>query len=783
MGTTVPLLSVAQVEGEPAVAQQSATETRQYNLASGSLDAVLNRFALQASLELSVSAELTQGKTSNGLNGRYSVTDGLQTILAGSGLVMRFTGDNSVTIESASRDGVLTLPPVTVSANQLGEITEGSNSYTPGTIATATRLVLTPRETPQSISVVTRQEMNDFNLMSIDKVMERTPGVSIVTQDSERTIYYVRGFAINTFQYDGIPMERNSGYSAGHALSDMAIYDRAEVLKGATGLLTGTGDPGATINLIRKKPTHELQGEVLAGTGRWNNYRAQVDVGGPLTSNVRGRFVTAYQQKESYLEGHERETTVFYGIIEADLTPTTLLTVGADYQDNEPTRSSWGGIPLYNTLGEFNNIRTSFNNGATWSHWDQYTRSAFVTLEQYFDNEWVAKLQVNHQINGYDAALASAAAGNPDPATGSGVRLFGPTRYDGETKSDALELYASGAFSLLGRSHELVLGLSSTRRHWDNSLDLRPLPYDQSVPDFYNWSGDAVYPDSWRNRPSNETTDQNGVYVTSRFNVRDDLKLITGMRVVNFERETLTESGLVVPYLGAVYDFNDNHSLYASYTTIFNPQTARDEDGNSLDPLDGKNYETGIKSSFFDDRLNASMALFQLDQNNFPQLTGGMTPMGQSAYRGIDGVRTRGYELEVSGELRPGWDLHAGYSRKVARQDGDKVATLTPEGQFTLSTKYALGGAWNRMTVGGGLRWQDETWSDAAHPVSGTVVHSVDSYLLVDAMASYRFTDQLLGQLNVTNLLDEEYYTIFDAYSTYTWGEPRNINLTLRYMF
>ena len=140
-------------------------------------------------------------------------------------------------------------------ANQLGTVTEGTGSYTPGTIATATRLVLTPRETPQSISVVTRQAMDDFNMKSIDDVMRYTPGITVATYDSERTAYYSRGFAIQNFQYDGIPILQDAQYSSGHTLTDTVMYDRVEILKGATGLLTGAGGPGGTINMVRKKPT------------------------------------------------------------------------------------------------------------------------------------------------------------------------------------------------------------------------------------------------------------------------------------------------------------------------------------------------------------------------------------------------------------------------------------------------------------------------------------------------------------------------------------------------
>ena len=183
--------------------------------------------------------------------------------------------------------------------------------------------------------------MNDFALNSIDDVMRHTPGVSVVTYDSERTEYYARGFAIQNFQYDGIPMRRDSAYSAGNTLSDMAIYDRIEVLKGATGLRTGSGDPGATINLIRKKPTRLFQGHAQLGIGSWDNYRSELDASGALNEagTLRGRAVAAYQDKHSYSDDYKRRSSVFYGVIEADLAPSTLLTLGADSQNNVPKLS------------------------------------------------------------------------------------------------------------------------------------------------------------------------------------------------------------------------------------------------------------------------------------------------------------------------------------------------------------------------------------------------------------------------------------------------------------
>jgi len=777
------------IESPLIQAAPASTIKQAFSIPSGTLDSALVLFGQQSGVLVSVSGDLSQGKQTRGLQGSYPVEQALGLLLQGSGLVAVPQSGGSYIITLQTINGAVSLPSVTVTANQLGEITEGSGTYTPGAIATATRLVLTPRETPQSISVITRDEMDDFQLTNIDKVMEHTPGISILTYDSERTVYYARGFAINNFQYDGIPMERNAGYSAGNTLSDMATYDRVEVLKGATGLLTGSGDPGATINLIRKKPTRDFQGHISLGAGSWNSYRTEIDLSGPLNSEgtVRGRAVASYQDQESHMDDYRRKTPVFFGSIEADITPSTLLTVGADYQDNKPTRSTWGGIPIYDTEGNFNERSRSFNNGASWSSWEQYTRTAFATLEHYFDNDWVVKLQLNHQINGYDAPLGAVGGGNPNPIDGSGTRMW-VGRYVGKTRANAADFYASGPFEFLKREHELVVGGGLSERRWTNNGDGPNVGYPTNVGNYYEWNGQVPEPDwndpnAWHGQ-NDETTREKGLYTTARWNLHDDLKLITGARLSNYKREAMQESGVLTPYLGLVYDLNDTYSVYTSYTSIFKPQSRRDESGNTLDPLEGTNIELGLKGAFFGNRLNASAAVFQLEQDNFAEATGALTPDGGVAYRAINGVKTKGYELEVSGQLNDYWNLHAGYSNSVSRQQGNKVSTLAPANQVNLFATYKPWGQNSKLTLGGGARWQDKTWGDVYNPaVGGMVKHTVDDYWVVDAMASYRFSDQLTGSLNISNVFDEKYYTIFSAYSTYTWGEPRRTMLTMKYAF
>ncbi|TBV15008.1 TonB-dependent siderophore receptor [Stutzerimonas kirkiae] len=758
------------------------SQQQDFNIQAGALGDALNRFGQQAGILLSYPASLTDGRRSPGLQGQYGVDEGLARLLSGTGLqaVRQANGGYALALVEA-----LSLEATQISSRALSgrAVTEGTGSYTAtGGSNTATRLGLTPRETPQSITVVTRQHMDDFGLNGLDDVMRHTPGITVVPYDSERTTYYSRGFTIDSFQYDGIPTTRDTRYSSGDTLSDSAIYDHIEVLKGASGLMTGMGDPGGTINLIRKKPTREFHGHITAGAGSWDNYRTEVDLGGSLTEsgNIRGRAVVAYQDKHSYLDHYERKTKVYYGVLELDLSPDTLLTLGANYMNSSPKGSSWGGTPLFDSNGNFNDTSRSFNTGAKWSSWEQYSRSVFATLEHNFAGGWAAKINLTNQVNGYDAPLAAAAGGQPNPATGLGA-ILSLGKFDGEIKQNAIDAYVKGPFSLMGREHEVVIGATASRREW-KTKDYYPA-YDSAVEDFYNWNGDIAKPDWGPAYLTEEVTRELGGYITGRFNLRDDLKLILGSRVADYRGENTTETGIWVPYAGVVYDLNKIFSLYASYTSIFKPQTRMDEQGKTLEPLDGDSYEVGIKGEFFDGRLNGSLAYFEVTQDNYAILSGSRTPGGSSAYTAVQGVKTKGYEAELSGELLPGWQAQMGYTHKTARRNGVKVATWEPEDQFSLYTTYRLPARLSPVTVGGGARWQGKSWNTLTNPVRGTREELTQgAFWLLDLMARYQISENLSASLNVNNLLDKKYYYNSEI-NSYTWGEPRSVSISSRWDF
>ncbi|MBB3101714.1 TonB-dependent siderophore receptor [Azomonas macrocytogenes] len=765
---------------------QAADATYDFALPAAPLANTLIRIGQQSGQQvLFIPADVDSSQAAP-VQGRLSASQAIQQALRGTGLTLHITSNGALSIQPSAPTesaGTMSLDAMTVVDNQLGTITENTKSYTPGVIASATKLVLTPRETPQTVTVITRQHMDDFNLTSIDKVMQHTPGITVTSRDSERSEYYARGFGITNFQYDGIPIQRQAQYSSGNTMSDMIAYDRIEIIKGASGITTGSGGPGATLNLVRKKPTHEFSGHATAEAGRWDNYRTEWDMGGPLneSATIRGRAVGAFQDRHSFQDHYKTQTKAYYGILEVDLSPSTMLTFGADYNKSIPTGSSWGGVPIFDAEGNDVHTSRSFNPGASWSAWKQFSRSFFTQLDHYFDNGWVNRTYYTYQTNGYDAQLGSVGLWSPEDNT------LDAARYRGKTRSQALEIYASGPFELFGRQHELVVGASAYRNHWQgNDFRYRSIPVENQS--FYDWTGDIRRPD-WGSpvRDNDQLTLQRAVYSTAHFKPTDNLAFTLGARVTNYRLSRnvyAKKTGEVTPFAGVVYDLNDNFSLYASYTSIFLPSSNKDQNGSVLQPDEGDSYEGGIKGEWFHGRLNASLAYFEIREDNRAEYAGFNVERNESYYEGIK-AKTKGLELELSGEIAPGWNIQTGYTWMTIRRDDDnkKITTEQPEHQFKLYTTYRLPGIFNKLTVGGGANYQGTTWMDVSNPVKGTVQNHQEAFWLVNLMSKYQFTDKLSATLNINNLFDKYYYTNIGYYSTKAYGEPRSMMLTTRWDF
>ncbi|WP_223616382.1 TonB-dependent siderophore receptor [Pseudomonas sp. BF-B-30] len=708
---------------------------------------------------------------------------------------------------SARDDGVLQLGATTISGQALGATTEGTHSYTTGSTSTATGLPLSIRETPQSVTVITRQQMDDRGVQSIGDALRNTPGISTQKYDSDRTEFSARGFAITNFQYDGVNIPYDGVYGENpNNGDDASSLDRIEIVKGATGLMTGSGDPSATVNLIRKKPTKEFKASISGTVGYWDAYRSVGDISGSLndSGSVRGRFVGAYSDKNSYQDHYSQKKDLFYGILEADLTPDTLLTFGVDKSSTTPRGSSWTGNPVYFSDGGRTDFPRHFNPGADWSRRDFDDITYFASLEQALANDWKFKASIDQKTTDHDTRLASASGGNPDRATGEGMFLYWG-RWEGHRVQNTADVNVTGPFTLGGREHELVAGFMASHSRQTGAT------YDTSafelVPgSIYDWNGDLPEQNFPKNGKYERIQSQNGLYLATRLHATDDLSIILGSRLSTFKynedysyypgaglddtHASYKEHGVVTPYAGVVYDLDDTYSAYASYTSIYQPQTYKDATGSTLAPVEGASYEAGLKAAYFDGRLNASLAFFRIEQDNVAESIGTNPVTNEGIYKAIDGATTKGVELELAGEAAEGWNLSADYTYARTRDADEQrifgfpLATSKPEHVVRTFTTYRLPGALDQVTIGGGISWQSAFYGKIYSPTTGGDTRiKQGGYTLVDLMSRYQFNENLSFTVNANNVFDKRYLTGLGNFDTTYYGEPRNVMLTTKWDF
>ncbi|GAB2473910.1 ferric-rhodotorulic acid/ferric-coprogen receptor FhuE [Comamonas humi] len=705
----------------------------------------------------------------------------------------------AIPLLAAAQEAESTLPAVTVEASGQTETTEGTGSYTTtGVSRTATPLGLSLRETPQSMSVVTQQRIEDQSLRTITDVVNNTPGVFVNQYETSRGQFTARGFNINTLLIDGVPSTWEQPWSSGEIFTSLATYDRVEVVRGATGLTTGAGDPSAAINLVRKRASSkELTGSVELEAGSWNQRRALVDLSTPLNEakTVRARIVGEFADKDSHVSGLGTKNGTLFATFEADLTPSTLLTAGFGSQKFDTRRPMWGGLPVWYSEGMRTDWDVSKSTAADWARWNTDHNSYFASLEHRLANDWKLKLSYNHSDRKADSHLLYL-SGAPSMATGLGMSAFAAS-YKVRTKQDDIGAQASGTVQLFGREHELAFGLSSSRQRF-HADDRAATPSFGMASDFNNWSG--AYPEpAWGSLEyyGQSETRQDALYGAARFNLSDPLKLILGTRVTNYTKTgderysnpyRLKQSGEITPYAGLVYDVSKQLSLYGSYTDIFQPQNARDITGSYIEPIKGKSFEAGVKGEFLDGRVNAAAAVFHIKQKNLAVATTetipGLGGLPETAYRVSDGATSNGFELELAGELARGWNVSAGYTQfRLKDVNGTDVNSLYPRKLLRLFTTYRLPGAWSALTVGGGVTWQGSTYTNAVDPQGATQRVEQGAYALASLMARYEFTPQLSAQLNVNNVTNRKYYGMFDAYGQITYQAPRNATLMVKYKF
>jgi outer membrane receptor for ferric coprogen and ferric-rhodotorulic acid len=679
------------------------------------------------------------------------------------------------TASSSSAEGETTLPTVTVTGQtERDPTTENTGAYTTGATTTTTKLPLTLRETPQTITVITRQQIEDFGLNTVDDILQSTSGVY-----AQRLLlgsgYSSRGFDLTT-QYDGMASTTGLG-ATDFAAPDSAFLDHMEIQQGAAGLLTGAGKPGGTLNMVRKRPTATFQANTEASYGSWDRKRLVGDISGPLTQSgvLRGRFVAVSDTGDSFIDYAYNDKQAFYGVLEADLGQSTTLNFNVQYQKNDYNESV-GGVPSAADGGHLNFIKRSTFIGLPHGGTHSEDMRASLSLEQKLPGDWNFKATYAYAKNSYDALLGFGYF------HGWGTLL--QAYYDRETEMNTLDAFASGPVQFFGRRHEFALGVNGYKSRYRGFTLYGPeVPFDFYAMDYSTLPAFDV--PSHDLDPAEETR-QHGAWGVARLNIADPLKLIIGARLSWYEFrdtsgvKTMDESAVLSPYAGIIYDLNRQYSVYASYSDIFDPQTNRDRSGKVLEPIVGSNYEAGIKGEFFNARLNVAAAVFRLEQTNRAlQDTEFGNPNGVcQGWCSISSgkVITDGVDLSINGALTTNWNIAATYTYSktefaTGTQKGDPFDSRTPKHAFRLASSYRIpGSAW---TIGGSLRAQSRVYRGVVEQ---------ESYALVNLMAKYQINEQAEIVANINNLFDREYWypngTNFNHY-----GEPRAFAVRLKYQF
>lgn len=800
-----------------AQAQQAAQHA--FAIPAGPLADALTSFGQQAGMQVSVHGDLVRGIASPGANGALTPGEALSRLLAGTGLTWRMNG-NTVMLEKApvTGNGVVQLGAVQVqgdTATGTGTpiarssdpvASERTHAYTaPGvSIFKGTQ---TLKETPQAVTVITRQLMDDLNLNTIEQVMKQTPGITVINSPMGGSYFYSRGFSMSgQYQYDGVPLDIGSTYGQANSYgADMSYLDRVEVLRGAAGMMKGAGTPAGAVNFVRKRGSDTLESTVTLQAGLWNNYRAQLDVGGPLNASgtLRGRTVLAMQDRQFFYDVARRDDQIAYGALDYDIDPDTTLGVGIAYERLNAT-PCFGGLPMYSNGADITLPRSTCL-GANWSRWKSERTTGYADLQHRFNANWTLKIAGLYSQNdqhikyGWGYGGGTVTQGSTSSALISRSGLFDYNQ--GDYGADA---YVDGKFHALGGEHEVILGGNLSHRRALDQFALIVLPETQNV---FNPTHTFAEPaDSYYTAnaytgsvtPGRTTISQEGLYGNLRLSLARPLKAVLGARVswykyrnTNYDYGSLSQTnmqsnGRFTPFAALLYDVTGNLTAYASYADIFQPQSNLDASGKVIQPKTGSNYEIGIKGAWMKGALNGSLNLFRADLNHAAAaISSTLCQASTSCSIDTGRVRAQGLEAELTGSPIDRMQVMLGYTytetkvlgtlrdTSLVGLDGGVYNSIVPRHLLRSWVDYKLGGKAHRWSFGAGVTAQSATYR-----VTGGVRYNQGAYALVGARVAYDLTDRWNLSVNGSNLFDTSYYQTISSVVYY--GEPRSFMVTLR---
>lgn len=652
-------------------------------------------------------------------------------------------------------------PPI-----ELEVIGAPEGSYNVPDATTATKTSTPVRDIPQSIQVVPRQSWEAQGAVNTIDALRRFGVIQGFNSPTNGDVFTIRGFQTSNLLHNGLK-DYTGGAISGQ--TQLANIERIEVLRGPASVLYGQGNPGGTINYVTKQPLSEPYFAASTTFGSYSFYQPTIDISGPLNSDktLLYRLNTSYISTESFVDFFYNQRYVIAPVLSWQISKNTKLTFESEFRDQQQYPRT--GLPAVGTVLPNRNGKIPLSLNTLDEDARNNRRSILLSynLEHRFSDNWSL----------VNAFLVRSIRYRTDSANSGSLRPDGRTlnrtqqNYIGAPAADeeyALDNHVVGKFKTGSLQHELVAGFDLYRDISQFDQTMRAIgTIDVFNPVYGQPVGRLL------SRLDQKTkNDQLGFYVQDIVKLTNNLNLVLGGRgdfignkVTNFLNASANQSqsdSAFSPRVGLVYKPIQPVSLYASYSESFCQNIGTTFEGSLFKPSTGTQYEVGVKGDFLSGKLSSTLALYQLTLSNV--LTTDPNHLTYSIATGEQ--RSRGIELNVTGEILPGWNVIASYAYTDGQVTKDSnLSTIgnrlvnVPENSASLWTTYTFAkGNLQGLGFGLGLFYVGERQGDLINSFS------VPSYLRLDAAVYYRL-DHLRFALNLKNLSDVEYFT------------PRTINL------
>lgn len=767
-----------------------------FDIPAGPLVAGLERFSDTVGLDV-VAGESVEGIDAPALRGEFTADEALNRLLAGTGLTCRFTGEKTVAITTRAK-ATGAGEPVGLDAQEtegeMGEAelpetvvrgrTTAARTYRAEKTTTATRLPMDPRDVPHTINVVTQDLIEDRAADDLGEAVEVVPGVNRRNGFGNTfDEFTIRGFTFRNMFKNGMRQVRDNGFNG------LENVERVEVLKGPASIMFGRIEPGGVINIITKRPLDEPAHEVGVQYNSFGSVRTYLDSTGPLNEagSVRYRLNFSHKHGDYFPEFYDLERTFVAPTLAFDLGPDTSLRFEMEYLNDQ--RPFWRGqiavgdrpadIPQERWLGE------------PWDESEVEVQSYALHLDHRFNEDW----RLRHATRYMKTDVFNLAA-RPD-----GLRNDNRTldrilfNTDTEKQNVVTQTDLSGALDTGSIEHRFSVGVDFI--YEDGDVFGAGLRDPSFAIDIFNPVHNVPEPevsdlDVFNPGTKSESTEV-GVFVNHLMSI-GPFKLMLGGRFDHTDISPAQDAAditddVLTPRLGAIYEPVEGQAFFASYTESFVPFEAtsfgRTADGGIPDPEEGEQFEFGLKSRWFDGRLDTTVSFLHIEKENVAQFTGQQLPSGFFEVEELGQVESRGIEFEAAGWITDQLQIQGGYAWIDAEIAGDndpdnigKRLTDTPEHQGSLWLNYHFPrGSLEGLVLGGGVVAKSFRVGDS--PANS---FKLPGFARFDARVAYAWRN-LNFQVNFNNIFDKRHYRSGNRRDRFTPGEPFNVSAQLSMTF